>query len=363
MSVARWLRWASAVSVLPGCSLLLTWDAVRGPPDGGDTGGSGPGVDGSVNNDASTVAGGAGVPASGSEAGVPAAAHGGGGGLIGSGGISAGGGTHPTGGVPTGGVDGVGGIPPNGGAHGELGTACQTRTQCLSGYCAANRETGDWVCCDAPCDGVCSTCSSAGRCVAPGDDTNCGTILCPMSTACRSYPDTMTSNRCKSLGVCKVPTDCPHTDSAARIPCAGSPPDQSLCDGDGQCRRPTVVCGTSATCPVSPGICCYTYGATQADSVACQSDSTGCTTGAVAAFSCDSEADCPSGTVCCLSGQGTWSTSCVPAASCASPYPVTFIIVCDPNAAISVCPSGRSCQPGSSAPGPPLAGTGYHYCL
>jgi hypothetical protein len=203
-------------------------------------------------------------------------------------------------------------------------------------------DTGGRVCCNTPCDGVCSTCDASGTCVAPNDDSNCGTILCAASTTCRSYPATMTSDRCKSVGVCKSSTDCYYTNAPGRTPCAGTAPNQRLCDGAGQCVQPTMQCG-SVTCSLGPGYCCdgWLAGASTA-TLGCDTVC-GMDTGMV--FGCLNETDCPTGTVCCREGMSLGVSSCTAPSDCVLGPGFPVQILCDPDATTTVCPSGRTCQP------------------
>lgn len=71
---------------------------------------------------------------------------------------------------------------------GCLGDACTTKDGCVSGSCA------DGLCCDAPCDGVCTRCERGGLCKSVPqleDDTSSacsGTQTCNGSDECALAP-------------------------------------------------------------------------------------------------------------------------------------------------------------------------------
>lgn len=110
----------------------------------------------------------------------------------------------------------------------------------------------------------------------------------------------------------------------------------------------TVQCILDAGCTTGSGspICCYS---STVNPSRCY------TTGATCAalrFSCDKQADCNTGEVCCLGGtpaagstcpyaiNGATGSQCVPAATgCATS---TAVELCSP---LQVCPMGRTCQP------------------
>jgi uncharacterized protein (TIGR03382 family) len=76
--------------------------------------------------------------------------------------------------------------------------------------------------------GLCAGCDGTGRCTAtPRDDATCGTIVCHgLDTQCRTYTD-LTTERCATLGACKVPNDPAACTSYTDLPCSdgGAPPD------------------------------------------------------------------------------------------------------------------------------------------
>ncbi len=60
-------------------------------------------------------------------------------------------------------------------------------------------------------------------------------------------------------------------------------------------------------------------------------------------LACDDETDCPKGTVCCATGQGTaMSSSCVPLNGCVGPNRGAL---CAPDASPSQCPPTKACLP------------------
>ena len=125
---------------------------------------------------------------------------------------------------------------------GKLGTCAAIKAgtdpegECLGadphcgGQCGANMQ------CSFPdigkrC-GTCKACDGAGRCTTtPPDDKACGVIDCDkLDTACRDYKD-LVSNRCYSLGACKLPNDSTTCDKWAALSCADAgPPDSARAD-------------------------------------------------------------------------------------------------------------------------------------
>jgi hypothetical protein len=295
------------------------------------------------------------------------------GGMSGSGGTATGG-VNGTGGMATGGISGTGGMagasggtPGTGGSvqKSSLGASCSSGTTCQSGFCA------DGVCCDSACDKTCEQCGSNGVCGMPATDSACSPVSCPQSTACKSYgTSTLTTNLCKARGTCKTDSDCPVQYTAARTPCSGSAPNQMLCDGAGACKQPTVLCGTVASCPTSPGSCEITNStgsaADPADSTNCSSDNGPACSGTFrycVSIGCDGPSDCPSGTVCCWVWGGGQSSSCTQAQNCTSGPFSTAYVMCDPASGGSDCPSGQTCSGDFSGTGIfGTYGSSYHYC-
>jgi hypothetical protein len=285
-----------------------------------------------------------------------AAGKGGGGGAAGGG---AAGGGAAGGGAAGSGAAGSGGAGA-GGKEG-LGATCSSATACASGFCV------DGVCCDAACDGVCEQCGANGACGRAATDAACTPVSCPQSTACETYPSSLTTNLCKSRGTCKTASDCPAQFTAARTPCSGTAPNQMLCDGAGACKQPTVQCGAAASCPTMPGTCEIT-GTNFTD----PPTSTGCTTdpgpacsgsGYCVSIACDGTSDCPTGSVCCWYWAGSQQSTCTAAASCVGGAMYSAYIMCEPAMANADCPSGKACT-GDYSNNPIFGsyGASYHYC-
>lgn len=139
-----------------------------------------------------------------------------------------------------------------------LGNACNTSTDCASGFCV------DGVCCESACDDLCAECSAAGRCVAPEDDLGCPVVECPASNECQMYPATLTANRCRSVGQCKAAAECPTTPTPSGQLCTNpAVAFESRCDGEGNCGdarfQSGEMCTTAAECLSGfcvDGVCC-----------------------------------------------------------------------------------------------------------
>lgn len=242
------------------------------------------------------------------------------------------------------GVGGLAGSGPTGsGGKAGLGTPCSSAAACASGFCA------DGVCCDSACDGVCEQCGSNGVCAMPATDLACSPVSCPQSTACKTYPASLSTNLCKSLGACKTSSDCPVQNTAARTPCAGTAPNQMLCDGLGSCKQPTVLCGAVASCPTMPGSCeivapgDFTNPPT---STSCTTDPGGscAATGYCVSITCDDPGDCPTGTVCCWYWAGYQESVCTTASNCMDGAMFSAHTMCDPASGNADCPSGKTCS-------------------
>ena len=158
-------------------------------------------------------------------------------------------------------ADCVAGVTCIGGQCGTTqanGRACSKDAQCASTHCA------DGVCCNAACDGLCSSCNqpqNLGQCVPLGEgqpEPKCAksdVATCGLSGAC---------DRWGECGLYKVETPCiPQTCSGSTKTTAGT------CDGNGTCRPPgqvdcsPIMCGsddclsackTSKDC-VAPNLC------------------------------------------------------------------------------------------------------------
>lgn len=107
-----------------------------------------------------------------------------------------------------------------GGSPTSPGVGCQPALrarECVSGFRV------DQVWCESACICPCASCRPDGRCTVPADDNACDSISCPQATACRSWETVpLAAKRCKSVGVCKTPNDCGHTNTAARTSCGAS---------------------------------------------------------------------------------------------------------------------------------------------
>ncbi len=302
------------------------------------------------------------------------------GGAVGSGGHAGGGGVGSGGRAATGGASGRAAQEPAGpeaagpgraagpeaAARPGLGAACSAANACQSGFCV------DGVCCDSACNGTCA--SSAAR----TESAECQRLIqaarpsaVPRARrAKRTANSTLTTNLCKSRGACKTAGDCPVQYTAARTPCAGTAPNQMLCDGAGSCKQPTVLCGAVASCPSMPGRCEMTNStgdaSTPADSVSCTTESgPGCsgTYHYCVSVSCDGPSDCPIGTVCCWIWAGGQDSSCKAPQDCVSGTYSTAIVMCEPALGNTDCPAGTTCS-GAYSDSVIFGsyGSSYHYC-
>ena len=328
------------------------------PSDGGTdgsisgTGGSASG--GSAAGGASGIGGAAGTRGSGGSAaggangtgGARANGTGGGPGGIGAGGSGVGG--------AAGGATGSGGSIADAGADRPaphaLGETCGGDQDCASNHCAGT------ICCDQSCTGPCAQCSSTGHCQMPADDPACGTIACPVDTPCRDWATSITVNRCKAVGQCKVAADCAFLNTPAKTFCGryqGMADLALFCDGNGNCGSPTVTCGADGECPVNPGACCWNNNTTS-----CQPAVANCAEGPGALpiyAACDESADCPPGDTCCFyTGVGGAHSTCNP--NCLAPINMALQRqVCNP-AVVGECQVG-TCQATNSTTPP------YFLCM
>ena len=380
---------------LSGCPTRTVYDGDGGLSSGtgggkagagghfGTTGGNGgAGVGGALSSGGTNAAGAGGAAvnlSSGGQTGSGGAGNSAGTGGTGTGGIagSGGHGGMGSGGALATGGTGVGGTSPggNGGAGGTsgsgtggkagLGAPCNSASGCQSGFCT------DGICCDSACNGLCEQCGSNGVCGMPASDTACAPVSCPQSTACKTYSNsTLTANLCKSRGACKTPADCPVQYTAARTPCGGAAPNQTLCDGAGSCKQPTVLCGAVASCPTNPGRCEISNSngdpATSADSTSCTTESgAGClaTNRYCATITCDGPSDCPTGTVCCwFWATGQYSSCKAPQDCVDGPYSSAYTM-CEPLLGNTDCLPGTTCS-GSYNSMNILGANGpsYHFC-
>ena len=173
------------------------------------------------------------------------------------------------------------------------GSSCTLASECTSNICK------DGVCCDQACTGTCmecninfyqgtcsytyadwdpanecatglcrtGNCNGSGACGWPSDDANCGSVSCSAyntyyssSKNCyyRTY-NPLTSNRCSSLGVCKVAntTNCNSYGDALTVSCNADCQTLSGCTGAtaGTCVNVAngTTCQTNKVC--SSGVC------------------------------------------------------------------------------------------------------------
>ncbi|HEX2736238.1 MAG TPA: hypothetical protein VHM70_31770 [Polyangiaceae bacterium] len=138
------------------------------------------------------------------------------------------------------------------------GQACGAGSECQLGFCV------DGVCCNGPCDAVCSTCNaegSVGMCSGVLSDSACGTLSCPEDTACRKYIAGDLGQNCAMQGQCSSMPDCTPMNVAQGTSCGA---DMAACDGDGECVVPDKLmlgdeCAQDSECGSAhcvDGVCC-----------------------------------------------------------------------------------------------------------
>lgn len=229
-----------------------------------------------------------------------------------------------------------------------LGTACGAARDCLSGFCA------DGVCCESACGGVCAQCQAGtGACVAPATDQACSPVICA-SSDCRLSSGNITSNLCRGFGQCKAQDDCNFSNFERGTPCDTAASEFTFCDGAGSCIDRTVTCnGVAGRVTDENNVCCDTRAGVDFPFTVTESyGSTGSC--AVRAFdfpggtriTCDENADCRSGDVCCVIAASSGSdVTCVPASTCNTSVPfVSYNGLCaSPKGFTAACPAGRSC--------------------
>lgn len=240
-------------------------------------------------------------------------------------------------------------IPDDGGecAAGNLGNgqACTVGAQCTSGNCV------DGVCCDGACGAPCETCAGTGICRAVGTDPVCGTVSCSSFDAACVTNTTNSVNACLSRGQCRTTADCGFRSATTRCGTGG------LCDGQGVCQGPSVVCGTQ-TCSAA-NACCFRQDInTGVRTQACGANGS-CNlpgTGPIVRVACDQHADCSGNDVCCLvttnvnSGQATCRQTCTAQAVGAEMgVPPEMLVVgqlcASPAGQILLpCPAGQTCR-------------------
>lgn len=159
--------------------------------------------------------------------------------------------------------------------------------------------------------------------------------------------------------------DCTFAPAPVGTYCAGTT-SPLFCDGAGSCSKPpTVSCGGDASCPVSPGQCCYDVsGASPATT--CQTEGATCMSSTstdcyAIHITCGGPKDCPTGQVCCYGcglGYNYGMVTCTTLTDCDPSKGLSFHLqVCKQDAD---CPSGQTCQAQtvSTEPLPP----GYKVC-
>jgi MYXO-CTERM domain-containing protein len=125
---------------------------------------------------------------------------------------------------------------------GARGTNCSSGSQCADGFCTARG-----ICCNAPCDGVCQTCTAEGCIGTPSSDDRCGVgdageLSCAtLATTCRKY-DEITAHACAAFGQCAAPGSLAECTSWTAIN-EGNPCDDFACAGmAGTCKQGTCDC-------------------------------------------------------------------------------------------------------------------------
>jgi hypothetical protein len=144
--------------------------------------------------------------------------------------------------------------------HQPIGTACASRDDCASGFCA------DGVCCNVECSGACVTCSQAGR-----------TGQCLPVDAGAEDPHGLCKDQ--GAGSCGQTGRCSGQGSCARY-AAGTSCKPSECTGGSM--TPAGTCDGRGTCLSGPAISCEPYMCANAS---CRQ-------------SCDSDVDCVAPATC-----------------------------------------------------------------
>lgn len=238
----------------------------------------------------------------------------------------------------TGTCDGLGAcLVPNKSA---LGVGCAADDECAEGHCVASGPDGARLCCDAACDGVCQTCSTAGRCEGtPATDPRCTAITCPADNVCRDYADAITDGLCRSFGQCRSLLDCTTPDfftglrPDAQCVCDPASGDCALAAGNA-CTGPNdCASGACVATPQGNLVCCS---GSCAAGLSCNSSGTGCVQCEGTQIECDgnSQRSCNAGalvTTPCPNG-------CTPGAGCNALPPVGF--PCN----AGQCATGGICQ-------------------
>jgi len=330
------LAGASSMSGVSGASAGSD-DSSAGSDD------SSAGSDSSAGGSGGSSAGAGGRDAGGSSGsgGNSAGAGGRAGGSSGSGGSSAG-----AGGRAAGGSSGSGG---SAGSGAPLGTACTQANKCASGFCS------DGVCCDLACTGPCAQCSAAGKCTAPQDDATCPVVSCsPGTNECLNYDTEISSNRCRSVGLCKTAQDCGSSAKPAQTACNTASSNFALCNGTGTCTAPVVKCG-GVDCAIGSKVCCSrhsgsTFTQTCDDVANCKQTPWDTNPGATPT-ECDEHTDCRAGYLCSLlSASGESRVYCRLAAEAnVDSSMADWYEVCQSPVKTNICSGGRTCVDASEA--------------
>jgi hypothetical protein len=167
----------------------------------------------------------------------------------------------------------------------------------------------------------------------------------------------LTTQYCNGSGTCNrvVNTSCngfPCSGSSCYTTCTamsttGCIDGYSCGPGGNTCTQATVPCGLDGNtkCPIaSKGGCNYT------DSVVVCDTNWGGTASDPSFIPCNSKAECPTGTSCCIKGNnmcsnGGWDMKCTsdPSMCAGGGYSFGYYI-CDPAYGSADCPSGTTCQ-------------------
>jgi hypothetical protein len=280
-------------------------------------------------------------------------------------------------------IEGAGKLP--------LGSACQSRERCLSGFCV------DGVCCDSSCEGACQSCAAKekpGTCAfaTKGEDRRGDCALAPPPPSCAQ--GVLSFSACDGNGRC-APTvkdcggyNCDAAGKACKTSCAPSSSDcsatarcvegkcvehlglgqacatyDSVCESghcvDGVCCRESA-CSTCQVCntPGSPGTC-----SPAKDGTPCGKKKSFCddssSTSAIKAEQCQSQA-CKVVTVSSFdpyrcettsSGGAACSSSCHSNGGCTTG-------LCDLFDALNTCPNAKNICYVDESKTCPTTGTG-----
>ena len=126
-----------------------------------------------------------------------------------------------------------------------MALTCGRDADCESERCEL-AASGESICCEASCDGVCQRCGASGRCNDhPERDSACPPLICPAKSACVEYT-APAPNACSGPGQCGECT--PHY-ARAGTPCGVG----KQCDGEATCRETgigRVAAGGRHTCAI-----------------------------------------------------------------------------------------------------------------